>query len=104
MASERKQLHELLYQALETEMGGAKVYENAPLCATNEELRDEWIRYLAQTHEHVRVVRELCEKVGLDPETDSPGRQVMRHIGESLVAAITMALNSGAKGPTLFAR
>jgi len=33
--------------------------------------------------------------VGLDPETDTPGRQVVRHIGESLVKAMEMAKSAG---------
>lgn len=34
----KKQLHELLYQALETERGGIKIYEAALSCAQNEDL------------------------------------------------------------------
>jgi hypothetical protein len=33
--------------------------------------------------------------MGLDPELDSPGRQVVRHIGKSLVKAMQMALGAG---------
>ena len=33
------QVEELLYQALETELGGVKVYEMAISCAVNEDLR-----------------------------------------------------------------
>jgi hypothetical protein len=35
------------------------------------------------------------EKLGLDLETETPGRKVVRHIGESLVKAMEMALESG---------
>ena len=35
----RKQLEELLYQALETEIGGVQVYATAIKCAENEDLR-----------------------------------------------------------------
>ncbi len=34
-----EQVHELLYQALETEIGGQKVYEAAIRCAQHPELR-----------------------------------------------------------------
>jgi len=34
-------------------------------------------------------------ELGLDPETETPGRNVVRHIGESLVKAMEMALASG---------
>jgi hypothetical protein len=38
----RQQLEELLYQGLETELGGVLVYEAAVRCAINEELKEEW--------------------------------------------------------------
>jgi hypothetical protein len=71
MAVARNQLNELLYQALETEMGGVKVYEAAVQCTINGDLNKEWNEYLEQTREHVRVLRDV-------------------------VAAMTMALKSGA--------
>jgi len=85
----------LLYEALETEMGGVKVYETAIRCAVNEELKGEWEEYLEQTRKHEQIVRELFDKLGLDPESETPGRQVVRHIGQSLVKAIEMALKVG---------
>lgn len=91
----KEQLHELLYQALETEMGGVQVYTTALKCAVNDDLRKEWEEYLSQTENHVRIVRELLGKVGLDPEKQTPGRRVVKHIGESLVQAMEMALQAG---------
>ncbi len=90
-----KQLHELLYQMLEAEMGGVQVYETALRCVVNEELKEEWEEYLEQTQEHVQVVRGIFDKLGLDPETETPGRTVVHHIGESLVKAMEMALEAG---------
>jgi rubrerythrin len=89
------QLHELLYQALETEQGGIQVYQKAVRCALNADLKKEWTEYLEQTENHERIVRNLFAAFGLDPEEDTPGRKVVRHIGESLVKAIEMALGSG---------
>jgi hypothetical protein len=40
-------------------------------------------------------VRKLFEPFGIDPEEDTPGRKVVRQIGESLVKAMEMALGSG---------
>jgi hypothetical protein len=91
----QENLHELLYQMLETEMGGVQVYETALRCVQNDELKEEWEEYLGHTREHVEVVREIFEKLGLDPEAQTPGRQVVHHIGESLVKAMTMALEAG---------
>ena len=91
----KEQLHELLYQALETEIGGIAVYQTAIRCAVNDELKEEWQEYLEQTTNHEAIVRNVFEQLGLDASLDTPGRQVVRHIGESLVAAMEMALAAG---------
>ena len=90
-----EQLHQLLYEALETEMGGVQVYKTAIGCAVNDELKKEWEEYLEQTEKHEQIVRELLAKFKLDPDKDTAGRKVVRHIGESLVKAMEMALESG---------
>jgi hypothetical protein len=90
-----EQLHQLLYEALETEMGGVQVYKMAIQCAVNQDLKEEWEKYLEQTHNHEQVVRELLGKFSLDPQAETPGRMVVRHIGESLVGAMEMARKSG---------
>ncbi len=90
-----EQLHELLYQALETEMGGVQVYQAALRCVVNEELQKEWEEYLEQTQTHEHILREVFSAIGLDPAAETPGRQVVRHIGESLVHAMEMALEAG---------
>ena len=41
-----EQVNELLYQALETELGGVEIYTTALRCAVNEELKEEWEKYL----------------------------------------------------------
>jgi rubrerythrin len=91
----QEQLNELLYQALETEKGGVQVYRTALRCVQNEELKEEWEEYLEHTEKHVEIVRDVFAKLDLDPETETPGRAVVRHIGESLVKAMEMALESG---------
>jgi rubrerythrin len=91
----REQLNELLYQALETELGGVQVYTTALECVVNEDLKEEWEKYLDQTQTHVKIVQEMMEQLDLDPETETPGREVVRHHGESLVEAMEMALEAG---------
>lgn len=91
----KEQLHELLYQALETERGGIAVYTTALRCAVNDDLRKEWEEYLEQTTNHESIVLGVFEQIGLDPAAETPGRKVVRHIGESLVSAMEMALGSG---------
>ena len=63
-----EQVHELLYEALETEMGGVQVYKTAIECALNEELKEEWTKYLEQTKNHERIIRQLLGQFKLDPD------------------------------------
>jgi rubrerythrin len=90
-----EQLQELLYQALETELGGVQVYTTALQCAINEDLKQEWEEYLEQTENHVEIVQEVMEQLGLNPDTQTPGREVVHHIGSSLVQAMEKALSAG---------
>lgn len=90
-----QQLNELLYQALETELGGVEIYSTALRCVQNEELKEEWEKYLEQTRNHVQIVQNVMNELGLDPEKKTPGREVVRHTGESLVKAMEMALEEG---------
>lgn len=90
---------ELLYQALETEKGGVQIYTTALRCAVNEDLKEEWNKYLEQTKAHVQVVSDVLKGMNLDTEVETPGRKIVRHIGDSLVKAMEMAL----RGPDLAA-
>lgn len=90
---------DLLYQALETEKGGVQIYTTALRCAINDDLKKEWSEYLEQTKRHVQIVSTILEKMGLNVEYETPGRKIVRHIGDSLVKAIEMAL----RGPDLAA-
>jgi ferritin-like metal-binding protein YciE len=90
---------ELLYQALETEKGGVQIYTTALRCAVNDDLREEWNKYLEQTKTHVQVVSRVMKGMNLDTEVETPGRKIVRHIGDSLVQAMEMAL----RGPDLAA-
>ncbi|SEJ06352.1 hypothetical protein [Achromobacter sp. NFACC18-2] len=94
-AGNAAQIKELLYQALETEIGGLAIYETAVTCAVNEDLKKEWLGYLEETRTHRRVLMTVFEQLKLDPQASSPGRDVVRHMGESLVRAMKMALSAG---------
>jgi rubrerythrin len=89
------QIKELLYQALETEIGGQKVYETAITCAQDEGLKEEWGKYLAETSTHETILRETFARIGMDPEVETPGRAVVRFKGGALVQAMEMALRDG---------
>lgn len=90
-----EQVNELLYQALETELGGVQVYETALRCTVNEDLREEWQGYLDETRNHVEIVSDIFTELELDPEVETPGRAVVRFKGEALVKAMNMALEAG---------
>ncbi len=90
-----EQVKELLLQALETEMGGVKIYKMAVKCAVNADLKKEWKEYLEQTEHHEEIVRTVFAELELDPEEITPGRKIVKHIGDSLVEAMEMALKAG---------
>lgn len=89
---EMTQVHELLYQALETELGGVKVYETAVKCAVNEDLKKEWQKYLGETRNHVEVVTGVLSAFQLDSQTETPGRAIVRGKAQTLVQSMETAL------------
>jgi len=91
MEMKSTQLNELLYQSYETELGGVQIYEKAIECAVNADVKKEWEKYHEQTQRHVEIMEEVLAAFDLDPTTETPGRAVVRHIGESLVKAMEMA-------------
>ncbi len=93
---EQAQLHELLYQALETELGGIQIYQAAIACAVNEDLRKEWQGYLDETKTHKKVLLDVFAELNLDPAEMTPGRRAVAHIGSALVNAIRIAKESAA--------
>jgi rubrerythrin len=98
------QVNELLYQALETEIGGQQVYRSAIECAARKELKEEWTKYLEETREHERILRETFKAINLDPDVETPGRAVVRMKAEALVAANRAALKAfGPSGAQLTA-
>src|SRR5687767_7244600 len=92
---ENQQMKELVLQALTHETGGVKIYEAAVRSAQNEELREEFGRYLEQTRKHVRILQEVCQTLNLDPAERTPGCAVVEGLGQALVQAIERALEAG---------
>lgn len=89
------QLKSLLYQMMETEKGGVKIYTTALQCAINEDLKKEWTKYLEETRHHLEVVQEMFIQFNLDAQAIIPDAKIVSHIGESLVNAMNMAKQSG---------
>ena len=90
-----EQLHDLVLQMMETELGGEQVYLTALQCVQNADLKKEWQEYLEETRMHQSVVRSLCEALGIDADAQTPSRKVVKHLGESLVKAMQLALKGG---------
>lgn len=89
------QLESLLYQMMETEKGGVKIYTTALQCAINEDLKEEWTKYLEETRHHLEIVQEMFIQFNLDAQAVVPDAKIVSHIGESLVNAMNMAKQSG---------
>ena len=81
-------IEHLLYEALETERGGVEVYTVAISCAKNEALKKEWTEYKTQTEQHVKIVGDLFETLGLDPEKVTPMRLVVRDKVRALLSVM----------------
>ena len=90
-----QQLKELLLQSLEHERCGVNVYETAIGCAVSEDLKQQWSVYLEQTHMHAQVLEEVLRKLEIDPEQHSPGRAVVRGLGNALITAMERAQAAG---------
>jgi ferritin-like metal-binding protein YciE len=91
------QVKELVLQSLEHERGGVLVYQTALECVLNEELQEEWEKYLGQTKTHVTALEKVCSALDLDPSEKTPGCKVVKHTGTALVDAMKMALAEGDK-------
>jgi len=92
---EMAMVKELLLQSLEHEMGGVKVYETALKCVVNEDLKEEWEKYHQETEHHVQVLQDVFAQMQLDPDEQTPGRKIVREMGQSLVKAMEAALATG---------
>ena len=89
------QVSELLLQALEHERGGVKIYKAAVACAVRPDLKQEWMRYLARTEQHVIALTDVCAAFEVDPLTVTPGTKIVRENGKALLFAIESAHAAG---------
>ena len=92
---DRQTLKELILQSLEHERGGVNVYSAAIDAAMNEDLREEWSKYLKQTRRHVQILESVCKKFEIDAESASPGRKIVHDLGAALVTAMRDARSAG---------
>jgi hypothetical protein len=90
-----EQVNKLVLEALEHEKGGVNIYATALECAINADLKKEWQGYLEQTRTHVTALEAVCKVLRLDPAQETPGRQVVRGVGQALVEAMKKARSAG---------
>jgi len=90
-----KALADLLYQTLETELGGVEVYTAAAKAAARDDLRKEWRKYLEETKRHVTIARDLLQTLGFDPDAETPARVPCRRVAVTLVGNIETAIGEG---------
>ena len=88
---EMEQVKELLIQSLEVEKGGVKLYEAAVSVAQNEDLKEEWEKYLAQTRTHVTTLERVITALGMDPKEHTSGSSIQSELGAALLQAIETA-------------
>lgn len=88
-------VEELLYQALETEIGSVEIYKGSIRCAMNEDLEKEWEKYLSETENHVRIVERMFDDLDMDRSRETPGCEVVRHKDKALVEEMQMAAATG---------
>jgi rubrerythrin len=91
----KSQFEQLVLQALEHELGGTHVYTTALKCVVEDDLKEEWEKYLEQTRSHVESLKSICETLGLDPDQRTPARDIVRGLGAALVASMNAALATG---------
>lgn len=95
LTMKREELHERLYQALETELRAIVVYTTAIRLARDPALRTEWERSLDRTNRHAAVTTAVLEFFGLDPGTQTLGTKVIHQIGSALIQAMRQGRQSG---------
>ena len=90
---DRDRLNELLFQALETERGAAsRCTRTRWIAPQNDDLKKEWTKYLEQTTNHEVVMLRVLDAFGLDADTETPGRAIVRQKGQGLVKSMQDAL------------
>src|SRR5512135_1286359 len=94
-AMNQEQVKELMLQSLEHEKCGVEVYQTALQCVRNDDLKEEFRKYHQQTRTHVQILTDLCIRMEIDPDAMSPGREVVRMMGNSLVEAMRKAGQAG---------
>jgi rubrerythrin len=90
-----EQMQHLIVEALEHERGGIEIYSLAVESVQDDDLKEEFGKYLEQTRKHESVLLTVCEELGIDPEMETPARPIVRETGKALAASIAKARETG---------
>jgi len=86
-----KELHRLIYQALETERGCVYAYQTAIRCAALAELGEWWRGQLGRAQARAELLRNLCVELDLNPDLESATQKIVRYRAQT--AVLTMELS-----------
>ena len=84
----------LLYEALETELGLLELYQTPLECTASDDVQREWEECLEETEEHVVILKNMLDQLGLRLDSETSGRRVVRHKVRALIVAMDMAFSS----------
>lgn len=98
-----EQATNLLYEALETELGGEQIYTSALKSVRNDELREEWQKYLEETKQHQQALLRVFDAWGLEANRETPGRSIVRTNAEALLAMMELARNQAPESAEIVA-
>ncbi len=91
----RERFEELLHIALTVEKGGVEIYETALKAVVNDDLKEEYEKYLDQTKDHVRILTSVFEVFGLDTARAVPAAEIVKVKAEGLIESIDSAIKAG---------
>ncbi|MBK7862882.1 MAG: hypothetical protein IPJ65_30590 [Archangiaceae bacterium] len=90
-----KRVAEQLLQSVEHELADVKVYEAALDSVIDEQLEELWEHYYAASATRLLQLTRLCRAMGVDVETETPGRKMVREAGRVLTDAMKASRLSG---------
>lgn len=88
----KEKVVDLLCQALQSELGRALVVDVALRSAQHERLRDHWERARSRSASRIQALRLAFRELEIPMDHETPGRETVRRIQESLLAAMEDSL------------
>jgi hypothetical protein len=80
-----------MYEVLERDLVGVALYRAAIDAVPREDLCEEWREELGAIEDHASILRLLLERLGLDPDANTPARERVRQEAWTRLRAIRLA-------------